>query len=175
MERLMAMIEINDVFLSPEQLEQHGIRLGEIHRLSTKEKRPKCLKHRLRDQYNEIFEIYKKLNRDIQDHVYLTPACEWLLDNFYIIENQVKTIYQNLTRERYQKLSILENENLKGIPRVYALSLELVSHRDGRVDEDLMISFIKAYQSRKTLSIAELWALPLMISMACLLYTSRCV
>lgn len=162
----MAMIEINDVFLSPEQLEQHGIRLGEIHRLSTKEKRPKCLKHRLRDQYNEIFEIYKKLNRDIQDHVYLTPACEWLLDNFYIIENQVKTIYQNLTRERYQKLSILENENLKGIPRVYALSLELVSHRDGRVDEDLMISFIKAYQSRKTLSIAELWALPLMISMA---------
>ena len=160
------MIEINDVLLSPEQLQQHGIRVAENHRLSPREKTAVSLKGRLRKNYNEIFNVYKNLNQDIKEDIYLTPACEWLLDNFYIVESQVKNIYQNLNRERFQKLRVLDNESLKGMLRVYALSLEMVSHSDGRIDEKLMVGFLKAYQTRKALSIAELWALPLMLTMA---------
>ena len=160
------MIEINDVLLSPEQLQQHGIRIAENHRLSSKEKTAVSLKGRLKKNYDEIFNIYKNLNKDIKEDIYLTPPCEWLLDNFYIIENQVKSIYHGLSRERTQKLKVLDNNNFKGILRIYALSLEMVSHSDGRIDEKLILDFLEAYQTRKTLTIAELWVLPLMLVIA---------
>ncbi|MCR1899749.1 DUF3131 domain-containing protein [Irregularibacter muris] len=159
-------IEINDVLLNSEQLEQHGIRVAENHSLSPREKSATCLRGRLRKNYREIFAIYKELNQDGRQGITLSPASEWLLDNFYVVENQVKSIEQNLTKDKCAKLAILNSGSLKGVPRIYALALELVSHTDGRIDEQLIYHFLKSYQSRQALSIAELWVLPQMITMA---------
>lgn len=159
-------IETKDVLLTPEQLEHHGIRIAETHHLSSRQKTATCLKKRLNKNYREIFSVYTKFNEDTKKGVFISPASEWLLDNFYIIETQVQSILQNLTKERCHKLSTLNREPLKGIPRIYVLALELISHTDGRVEEQLILSFLNSYQKRKPLSIAELWALPLMLSMA---------
>ncbi|HWQ29362.1 MAG TPA: glucoamylase family protein [Negativicutes bacterium] len=96
----------------------------------------------------------------------VTPAAEWLLDNFYIIEEQVKEIRQNLSRKYYSQLPRLKAGVLKGYPRVYAIALELVSHTDGRFDDKQLVSFVEAYQTQSLLSSGELWAIPMMVRMA---------
>lgn len=159
-------IHIEDVLLSPDQLEEHGMKIAESHSISPRQRSTNCLTGRLKANYKEVFSIYKNLKEDTEKGVPLSPASEWLLDNFYVIENQVKNIYQSVSKEKCGRLSILKEGPKKGIPRVYALAIELVAHTDGRVDEDLLYGFINAYQRKKALSIEELWALPLMINMA---------
>lgn len=94
------------------------------------------------------------------------PAAEWLLDNFYIIEEQVKLIRRNLSRGQYSRLPVLKKGYLKGYPRVYAIALEMVAHSDGSIDERTITSFIQAYQTETLLSMGELWAVPLMLRIA---------
>jgi len=66
-----------------------------------------------------------------------------LLDNFYIIEEQVKSLRRDLTKEVYAKLPVLDSGHLKGYARIYSIALELLSHTDGRIDEKVLVNYIK--------------------------------
>ena len=116
--------------------------------------------------YEGIFRIYKELNTIANSGGDLSPASEWLLDNFYKIEEQVKDVKQSLNTDRFVKLPTLANGYLKGYPRAYAIALELVSHTDGRVEEEILIEFVKAYQYTQIMSISEVLSLSLMIRIA---------
>ncbi|MEL7567640.1 MAG: glucoamylase family protein [Dehalobacterium sp.] len=155
-----------DAILSPEEMERHAKEIAKLHTFTKNSGSSDCLISRMDDNFRVISDVYKLLNQDIRDKMPVPPAAEWLLDNFYIIEEQVKDIKQSLIREKCLKLNILNSGFLKGYPRVYGLALELVSHLDGRIDEKILVSFVKAYQSQSILSMAELWALPMMLKMA---------
>lgn len=155
-----------DAILSPEEMEKHAREIARLHTFTKNTGTSDCLLSRMKDNFQAITAVYKMLNEDMKQKRPVPPAAEWLLDNFYVIEEQVKEINQSLIRERCLKLNILNSGFLKGYPRVYGLALELVSHLDGRMDEKLLIRFVEAYQSQSILSIAELWALPMMLKMA---------
>lgn len=159
-------VPVKDVALNPEQLDHHARQIAREHTVSRKTRSVKPLVSRLDDNFRVIMSVYKAINEDARKRQVISPASEWLLDNFYKIEEQVKEIKQNLTKDKFVELYVLNNGILKGYPRVYAIALELISHTDGRLDQDLLIDFVKAYQSQAKLSIAELWSLSLMVRIA---------
>ena len=109
---------------------------------------------------------WKHLNENSGEILRATPASEWLLDNFYIVEEQVKEITQSISKKYFNQLPRLKSGRLRGYPRVYAIALELISHTDGRFDEKLLVNFVTAYQNHALLSSGELWVLPIMIRIA---------
>ena len=94
------------------------------------------------------------------------PASEWLLDNFYIIKEQVRLARRHLPREFSRELPHLAAGPCANFPRVFELAQQLVGHVDGRVDEDHLNRFVEAYQERSPLKLGELWAIPIMLRLA---------
>ena len=107
---------IKDVLLQPEQLLNHAVQIAREHTVSGKPNYTKPLTGRLNSNFKAITEVYKNVNSYAKKGRELTPASEWLLDNYYKIEEQVKEVSQSLTRERLRKLSILKSGVLKGYP-----------------------------------------------------------
>ncbi|WP_089609262.1 GH36-type glycosyl hydrolase domain-containing protein [Dehalobacterium formicoaceticum] len=155
-----------DVILSLEDLEKHGAEIAKTHRISKNPGSSDCLLSKMSENFTFITHVYQMLNQDIKDKVPVPAAAEWLLDNFYLIEEQVQEIKLSLVREKCLKLNLLNSGILKGYPRVYGIALEMVSHSDGRIDEEMIKKFINSYQKQSILSMAELWALPLMLKIA---------
>ncbi len=96
----------------------------------------------------------------------VVPAAIWLLDNFYLIEENIRTARRHLPKSYSRELPRLESGRWAGFPRVYGMALELVSHVDGRVDEQALAAFIAGYQENASLKIGELWAIPIMLRFA---------
>jgi len=159
-------IKIRDALLNADELEAYAIEIAYDHAVSKKLKFFNWPVPRLNENYRYILSVYKSLNEDIKREIGTTPAAEWLLDNFYIIEEQVKSVRKDLSKEYYSKLPMLSSGPLKGYARIYTVALELVSHTDGRIDEKVLVNYINAYQSHKTLASRELWALPIMLKLA---------
>ncbi|MEO6410218.1 MAG: glucoamylase family protein [Burkholderiaceae bacterium] len=90
----------------------------------------------------------------------VSPAAEWLLDNFHLIEAQLKEVHEGLPRRYFRDLPVLQDPPLSGLPRVYGVAWAFVAHTDGAFDEHLLIHFLRAYQETRALTLGELWALP---------------
>ena len=159
-------VEIRDTILAPEELEKHAVELARNHPVKKTAKGLQWLIRRMNDNFDLISGVFRSLNEDVKALFPTAPAAEWLLDNFYIIEEQVKLIRRSLARGHYSRLPVLTKGYLKGYPRVYAIALELIAHTDGRIDEKALASFINAYQSQVLLSMGELWAVALMLRIA---------
>lgn len=159
-------LEIYDAILSNEELERHAADLVRLHVTGKKSKLYFSLEMRMNKNFKYIMSVYKHLNENSGEILRATPASEWLLDNFYIVEEQVKEISQSISKKYFYHLPRLKNGRLKGYPRVYAIALELISHTDGRFDEKMLVNFVTAYQNYALLSSGELWVLPIMIRIA---------
>lgn len=158
--------DIEDVLLSMEDLGKHSKEVANTHHVSARGKSTKSLLHRLDNHYRVIVKVYQGVNSRVKEQKEISPASQWLLDNFYKIEEQYKDIRQNMIKERFFRLKALKQGSLKGYPRIYAAALELVSHTDGRLDEEIIQYFFEAYQSQQVLTISEIWALSLMLRLA---------
>jgi len=158
--------EVYDAILNAEELERHALEIARKHVVGKGSKRRYSLKNRMNKNFRFITSVYKDLNGYSNVRCCVTPAAEWLLDNFYIVEEQVKEIRQNLSKKYYFQLPRMKSGSLKGYPRVYAIALELVSHTDGRFDDKQLLGFVTAYQTQSLLSSGELWAIPIMVRMA---------
>ena len=95
-----------------------------------------------------------------------SPAAEWLLDNFYLVEEQIRTARRHLPPSYSRELPRLANGPAATYPRVYGIALELISHVDGHVDAGSLNSFLSAYQAIMPLKLGELWAVPIMLRLA---------
>src|SRR5690606_29426177 len=89
-----------------------------------------------------------------------------ILDNFYLIEEQIRAVRRLLPPSYSRELPRLANGPDAGFPRTYGITLELIAHVDGHVDAASLNGFIAAYQSVEPLKLGELWALPLMLRLA---------
>lgn len=154
--------------LSPREIEQHALELAQQHVIGKKARFPRALLAGVKRHYQTILEVYQTLDRELDREQPLPPTAEWLLDNFYLLEEQVKDIQHTLTRKPHLRLPLLENKEMAGLPRVYGLARELVEHTDGNLDEGKILSFIGAYQQRQVLAMTELWALAVMLRIALL-------
>ena len=144
-------ISIRDASLTVEELEDHARRTALEHYVSSKRNILNWPLSRMNDNYSYILFVYKGLNDDAMQKRTVPPAAEWLLDNFYVIEEQVKSIRRDLSKKNYYSLPVLKNGPYKGYTRIFAIAMELVTHMDGQIEESTLLKYLDAYQSHNIL------------------------
>ena len=122
----------------------------------------------LKEDYEIIEKAFDILTESVSKNVSIQPAGEWLLDNFYIIEEQYNAILNDFTLKEYVKLPAVDGE-----ARIYLIAAELVEYTDGNITEEIIENFVKAYGSKRTLNMDEIWKLPLMIRIALIKHISK--
>ena len=150
---------------SADQMEQHGRTLAGSHKLSP-DRAPDRLLTRLAENEAVLIEACNLLTAAVKANRRIAPAGEWLLDNFYLIEEQIRTAKRHLPKGYSRELPRLLNGPSAGLPRVYDIALETISHGDGRVDPESLSRFVAAYQKVTALKLGELWAIPIMLRLA---------
>jgi cyclic beta-1,2-glucan synthetase len=148
-----------------DQMERYGKTLAAAHRL-TQIRRSDRLLPRLAANESTLIDICERLTDAVAASRRITPAGEWLLDNFHLIQEQIRTAKRHLPRGYNRELPCLAVGPSAGLPRVYDIALETISHGDGRVDPDSLTRFVAAYQSVTALNLGELWAIPIMLRLA---------
>lgn len=151
---------------SVERLEQTAAALASEHRVVAGESRGKSLLPRLADNGRRLVVAYRALADSIQSGRAISPAAEWLVDNFHIVEEQLREIREDLPKGYYRELPKLAAGDLAGYPRIYAIALVLIAHTDSRLDTETLRRFISAYQQVTPLSIGELWAIAITLRLA---------
>ena len=150
---------------SAEQMERHGDALASTHKLGSARARDLLLA-RLSENQKVLERTCDMLGAAARDGRRLTPADEWLLDNIYLIEEQVRIAQRHLPSGYSRELPRLAEGPSAGLPRVYDIALNAISHGDGRIDAESLSRFIAAYQSVAPLKLGELWAIPIMLRLA---------
>ncbi|WP_159015832.1 glycoside hydrolase family 94 protein [Cognatiluteimonas profundi] len=151
--------------LTAEQMERQGRVLARSHVVSTRPA-PDRLLERLNDNRRVLDRACAMLEDAVQAKRHLTPAGEWLLDNVYLIEEQIRLAQRHFPRGYSRELPRLTSGPSAGFPRVYDIALSAISHGDGRVDAESLGRFVAAYQSVTPLRLGELWAIPIMLRLA---------
>ena len=151
---------------SSEQMKQHGKTLAGGHQLNKKKRPPHSLLTRLTENENVLIETHALLAAAVKAKRLITPAGEWLLDNLYLIEEQIRLAKKHLPVGYHHQLPLLLNGPSTGLPRVYDIALQMIAHGDGRVDQETLSGFMVAYQKVAALDLGELWAIPIMLRLA---------
>ena len=165
-ESLTGDVRSSGVPLSPAQIQEHAQRLATDHQVDPDPQRNTGLLERLEQARQWIHQACLDLSEESRLGQSVPPTAEWLLDNEYIITSNARDVQLNLPRRYYHELPALANKPYRGLPRIYGLARELVSHMDLRLDKENILAFIEAYQSVRALSIGELWAVPQMLRTA---------
>jgi cellobiose phosphorylase len=150
---------------SAQQMAHHGRALATSHELSKRGGSDRLLS-RLTENTEVISRTCEELTATVKEGRQITPASEWLLDNFYLIEEQIRTARRHLPKDYSKELPRLAKGAPEGTPRVYQIALEIIAHGDGRVDPESLCRFVEAYQELAPLKLGELWAIPIMLRLA---------
>jgi cyclic beta-1,2-glucan synthetase len=110
-----------------------------------------------------IEDAYRRL-RDAGGEALESPAAEWLLDNYFIVERAARVVRDEFPSEFERRLRRLTT----GEPLVLAVAREFIDIGSGHVDADSVTRLTAEFQTHRQLSIAELWALPIMLRLALL-------
>jgi cellobiose phosphorylase len=151
---------------SADQMERHGQTLAATHRVEERRPAVELLLARLAANEELLTDASRQLAEASAEGRRISPAGEWLLDNFYLVEEQVRIAQRHLPRGYSRELPRLARGPSVGLPRVYDIALEAIAHGDGRVDAEGLRRFVAAYQSVSPLRLGELWAVPIMLRLA---------
>ena len=146
---------------SIEQLTRHAKALSEFHQIVTRSGSNSLLDRLVQNE--TILRDFNQSTLDLSAGKRVTPAAEWLLDNFYLIEEQIQIAKRHFPRGYSRGLPRLLNGPCAGLPRVYDIVHELISHVDAQIDSEPLLAFIAAYQTLESLQLGELWAIPIML------------
>jgi cellobiose phosphorylase len=156
--------------LSIELLEEHARRLAALLSIAPGRRgRGSGRAHlrRLNGHMRALREVYAQLAEDGRYEA-MSPAAEWLVDNFHIISAAARDIHHDLPPAFFRRLPHVATDEFAGFPRIYALALELIGSSAGRLDAQRLQRFISAFQSVTPLTIGELWAWPSALKLALL-------
>ncbi|HZJ00478.1 MAG TPA: glucoamylase family protein [Gemmatimonadaceae bacterium] len=147
-----------------DRLARHARQIARKHRLlpPRKQRGHGPLLDRLNDTRAVLNEVNERLTDASLRGVDISPAGEWLLDNFYIVQEHIREIRTNLPSGYYQELPKLANGTLAQYPRVYDVAIELIAHTEGHLSLENITLFVREYQKVAKLSMGELWAIPTM-------------
>src|SRR6185503_6893223 len=157
---------LSEELYSVERLEQFAATLARDHKITANPRRRGLLLARLEENGRKLLAAYRALAEAIRQERTISPAAEWLVDNFHIVEEQVREIREDLPKGYYYELPKLAEGPLQNYPRIYAFAIALISHTDSRLDTETLRRFITAYQTVSPLSMGELWAVPITLRLA---------
>src|ERR1700733_12248439 len=142
-----------------ERLEQHAASLAAAQGVTQRRSARRSLGARLKQNESVLLAAYRAIGAAVGEGRPITPAAEWLLDNYHLVEEQIREIRQDLPPGFYRQLPKLAAGPFVGYPRVFGLAWGYIAHSDSRFDPDSLRLFVRAYQNVQPLSIGELWAL----------------
>ncbi|HXG11673.1 MAG TPA: glycosyl transferase family 36, partial [Gemmataceae bacterium] len=153
---------------SGEHLEAHARELARSARLARGPVPGDPLLRRFNENGRKLTRAHRLIVEATARQEPITPDAEWLLDNFHIIVDTLREVRQDLPRGYYRELPTLADGPFAGLPRVYALGIELIAHTDSGLDETTITRAVQAYQTVAPLTIGELWAVPIMLRLGLL-------
>ena len=149
---------IRSELFSIERLEQHAESLATAQSVTAKPTAGRSLVARLADNGRVLLQAYRAIAEAISEEQVIMPAAEWLVDNFHVVDEQIREIHDDLPRGYYLQLPKLAQGPLKGYPRVFGIAWGYVAHTDSRFDVETLGRFVRSYQRVQPLTIGELWA-----------------
>ena len=154
---------------SRERLEILASELAQTIKLSRRTVRGNPVQTRLRKLDNFIRSAYQYFEEFGKDQIAVSHATEWVLDNFYVIEQAIRQVREGMPADYYRRLPhVTLDDHHNDMARVYVLSAAITSASQSSLDADLLMNFIQAYQDVDTLRIGEIWALPIMLRLSIL-------
>ena len=159
-------LKIAGAILDSNQLENYLEKLASDHIIQKNSNKNTYPIERLKDNFKFITKTYEILNNHLKMGIHVHPAGEWLLDNYYIIEESVKSIEKELKLEKYINFVGIQNGIYSGEARIYVLASEIVAYTDGKIDAESLKRYLKAYQRKKNLNMDEIWNIGLFLQIA---------
>lgn len=164
--KLVKILNIKGALLDKNQLENYLEKIASDHILQDKSSKDTYPIKRLEDNFKTITKTYELLNLHLKQGINIHPAGEWLLDNYYIIEETVKTIQKDLTMKKYTNFPGLASGAYTGFARIYVLATEIVAYTDSQINSKTLEDLLNAYQTKKTLNMEEIWNIGQFIQIA---------
>jgi len=144
-------------------LKDSAISLAKTHKSASEAHKLRPIKPILEESKQVLTETYRTLSKIVKSEKEVSPASEWLLDNFYIIQEQIVQIGIDFPQAYQKNIPLLAMGEHNGFPRVYEIVLNLLTHTDNVLDNEVLKEYIKSYQHEEQLKLGELWAIPIMI------------
>lgn len=152
---------LREPLFSVERLEEHARNLAREHIIAARPASRPSLARRIGDNARALSEAYHNLLAAAGAGETIAPAGEWILDNYHVVERQIREIRTDLPAGYYKRLPKLGSGFLRGYPRVLGATWAYVAHTDSHFDPDILCRFLCAYQTAAPLMIGELWAVPI--------------
>ena len=149
---------LREELFSIERLEQHAISLAVAQQVTARPLRRPRLAVRLGENESVLLGAYRAIAKAAGEGRAVTPAAEWLLDNYHLVEAQIREVREDLPPGFYRLLPKLAHGPFMGYPRVFGIAWAFVAHTDSHFDPDSLLRFVRAYQTVQPLTIGELWA-----------------
>ncbi|PZU45049.1 MAG: glycosyl transferase [Sphingomonas sp.] len=156
---------IRSELFSDERLEAHGRSLAVAQQVLRGSIRSRQLLVRLQENAAELKHIYAETALAVERKRPIAPAAEWLIDNYHIVEKQIRKIRDDLPADYYVQLPKLADGPLAGLPRVFGVAWAYIAHSDSLFHEERLRRFVAAYQRVEALTIGELWALAICLQL----------
>ncbi len=149
---------VREELFGVERLEQHAESLAAAQRVTKTPPAVLSLHARLKDNAAVLLSAYRATAAELEGGRAVVPASEWLIDNYHLVEEQIREIRDDLPPGYYRQLPKLAEGPFAGYPRVFGLAWAFVAHTDSHFDPDILRCFVAAYQRVQPLTIGELWA-----------------
>ena len=159
-------LNIEGAILDEEQLKNHLEKMAMQHTLKKQSNKNTYPIPQLLENYVTIKKVYQLLNEHIKLDISIHPAGEWILDNFYIIEESVKQIKKEMSIKKYINFTGIQNGKYKGFARIYVLATEIVAYTDNKISSENLENYLQAYQTKKTLNMEEIWNIGIFLQIA---------
>lgn len=157
---------LREEIFSIERLEEHARSLAAAQDVSRQPGYGRSLHARLRNNEKALLHAYRAIARAVDEGRAITPAAEWVLDNYHVVEEQIREIREDLPSGFYRQLPKLADGPFAGFPRVFGIAWAYVAHTDSRFDPETLRRFVRAYQEVAPLTIGELWAVAITLRVA---------
>jgi cyclic beta-1,2-glucan synthetase len=149
---------IREELFSIHRLEEHADSLARAQLVTQSPPARRSLNVRLSENESVLLDAYRAIAAAVSEGGSVTPAAEWLLDNYHLVEEQIRKIQSDLPPSFYRQLPKLADGPFIGYPRVFGLAWACIAHSDSRFDVETLRRFVRAYQRVQPLTIGELWA-----------------
>lgn len=159
-------LNIKGTVLDNYQLQNYMEQIASNHEVKARSDKWTYPIPRLKDNFRFIEKTYNLLNEHVKMGIDIHSAGEWLLDNFYIIEETYKTVASEIIPKKYKSFPGISTGIYKGYSRIYVLASEIVAYTDNKINDDILSKAILSYQKRKLLSMEEIWNLWIFLEIA---------
>ena len=113
------------------------------------------------DYLSNLDKAFEHLSSMAEKKKIASSGVEWFLDNFYVIQEAIELIQDDLPEDYFNKLPSIEQ--IDGTPRIYQIAKSIVAYYQIELVRENLNEFLAAFQKKIPLKMSEIWALPLML------------